>query len=287
MLEKQKGGGDLHLVFGLVLPVPALALAGDEVGRGEGPLAGQLRHIVHDAVGIAEVPGLEAIAPLQPQPEGDAGVHHGLAVEHVVKVFLGDADVREDLQVRPPVDGGAGLFPVRRLDLQLLALLALDLALFEAQTVLVPVPPDGDVHILGGVLGGAGAQTVEAQGVFIVPALVVFVLAAGVQLAKDQLPVEALLRGVPVQRAAAAEILHLDGLVLKIGEGDEIAVTLPGLVDGVGEDLKDGVLAAVQPVGAEDDPGALAHPVRALQLGDAVVSVLLVCFCHKFNPLSL
>ena len=34
-----------------------------------------------------------------------------------------------------------------------------------------------------------------------------------------------------------------------------------------------GRVAALQPVGAEDDAGALAHPIRALQTGDTVVVV--------------
>ena len=50
-------------------------------------------------------------------------------------------------------------------------------------------------------------------------------------------------------------------LSLEPGDDDEIAVALPGLVDGVGHDLKHGMLAALQPVGAEDDAGALADPV--------------------------
>ena len=54
------------------------------------------------------------------------------------------------------------------------------------------VPVDGCVKVLAGVLGGAGAQAVEAQGVLIVVA-VPAVLAAGVQLAEHQLPVVALL----------------------------------------------------------------------------------------------
>ena len=78
------------------------------------------------------------------------------------------------------------------------------------------------------------------------PSLVV-VLAAGVQLAEHQLPVELLLLLVPVHRAAPAEVLHLDGVILIPGDGDQGAVALPGLVDGVGQDLKDRVLTALQP----------------------------------------
>ncbi len=148
--------------------------------------------------------------------------------------------------------------------------------------IFVPVPPDGDVHILGGVLRGAGAETVEAEGVFIVAAVVVFVLAAGVQLTVDKLPVEALFRRVPVHGTAAAEILYLNGLVLIICQRYEIAVALARLVDGVGEDLKGGVLAAVYPVRAENDAGALADSVRALEGDYAFVAVLCGAFCSCF-----
>ena len=41
-------------------------------------------------------------------------------------------------------------------------------------------------------------------------------------------------------------------------------MTFPGLVDGVGEDLKDRMLAAIQPVGAENDTGPLPDPVCSL-----------------------
>ena len=63
-------------------------------------------------------------------------------------------------------------------------------------------------------------------------------------------------------------------------------MALPGLVDGVGEYFKYGVLAALQPVGAKDDAGALAHPVGPFEGGDGVVAVLLFwCgFGHSCTP---
>ena len=52
-------------------------------------------------------------------------------------------------------------------------------------------------------------------------------------------------------------------------------------VDGVGKDLKDGVLAAVQSVRAKDDARALAHTVRSLERRDALIAVIrFFCFCH-------
>ena len=53
-----------------------------------------------------------------------------------------------------------------------------------------------------------------------------------------------------------------------------IAVTFSCFIDGVGENLKHRMLAALQIVRAEDDSGTLAHPVLALEHGDAGISVL-------------
>ena len=61
---------------------------------------------------------------------------------------------------------------------------------------------------------------------------------------------------------------------VRIARGDDLgAVSLSCLVDRVGQDLKDRVLAALQSVRAEDNARALAHTVRALQRGDAFVAV--------------
>ena len=81
-----------------------------------------------------------------------------------------------------------------------------------------------------------------------------------------------------------AEILHTDGAVLIAGDGDQIAVTLARLVDGIGKDLKNRVLAAVQPVGAEDDGRALADAVGAFKQDDALVAVL---FCLTFGHAAI
>ena len=116
-----------------------------------------------------------------------------------------------------------------------------------------PVAPDGHIHVFRGVLRGARAEAVEAERVLVVFALVVLILAAGVHFAEDQLPVVALLLLVPVHRTAAPEILHLNGLVFVARNGYNIAKSLARLVDRVRENFKHCVLAALQPVGAEDD----------------------------------
>jgi hypothetical protein len=209
------------------------------------------------------------------QPEGDSGVYHGLALHHIPVVVRGDADVRKHVQVRQPVDAGAGL--------ALLAVgqgaglhLAHDFAPFKVQGILLALPPHGYIH----VAAGAGAQAVEAQGKLIVFAVFVVIFAAGVQLAEYQLPVVASLFFVPVHRAAPAHVLHLDGEVGKTGDGNEPPVTLPGLVDGVGQYFKYSVLTALQAVGAEDDPRALAYPIRTLEAGNAFV-VVAFFRCHR------
>ena len=151
------------------------------------------------------------------------------------------------------------------------------------EVIALAVPADDDVHEAGGVLGGAGAQAVETQGVFVVVAAVVVIFSAGVQLAEDQLPVVLADFFVPVHRAAPAEVLDLDAAIPEVGDDDLLAEALAGLVDGVGEDLKDGVLAALQPVGAKNNAGPFPDPIRALQTGDAFV-VVSVFLCHIIPP---
>ena len=148
LVGKAESGGELDLVFGHVLPVPAPALAGDEAGGGQRFFSCKLRHIVKDAVFIAVIRGLKLSVLFHLQPEGDAGVHHRLPAHDIVEIFLRNVDVRKDFPVRPPADGGAGLFPVCRFNDQLLTFFAADLALFKMELILVPVAPDGHIHIL-------------------------------------------------------------------------------------------------------------------------------------------
>ena len=118
--------------------------------------------------------------------------------------------------------------------LQRLVPLPYRLALLEVELVLEAVPPDSDIHVGGGVLRGTGAKAVQAKRILVVAVPVVVVFAAGVELAEDQLPVPLLLFLVPVDGTASPLVLHLDTVVQVAGEGDETAVALPGLVDGVG-----------------------------------------------------
>ena len=280
-----EGRGDLHLVLRPVLPVPSLPLPGDEVGLRQGRFPGDLRDVVGDAVLIPELRRLELPGRgLVLQPEEDARVHHCLLLQDVRVVLQRDVRLGEDLPVRPPADDRAGPPPGVGLGFQL----PHHLALPEGEMVFLPVPEDRHVHVLRGVLGGAGAKPVEAQGVLVALPLVLLELASRVHLAEDQLPVVSLLLGVPVHGAARAEVLHLHGAVQEPRDDDGVAASLLGLVDGVGEDLEDRVLAALQPVGAEDDARTLPDPVRSLELADALVAVFggFLRSCHRFSPTS-
>ena len=69
------------------------------------------------------------------------------------------------------------------------------------------------------------------------------------------------------------------------GDDDGVAVALPRLVDGVGEDLKHRMLAALQVIGAKNNGRALTHPILPLQHGDAGIAVLFLLFCcHNSLP---
>ena len=151
------------------------------------------------------------------------------------------------------------------------------------QLILVAVAPHGDVHVFGSVLRGARAQAVRAQREVVIAAFVVVVFAAGVQLAEHQFPVEALFGGVPIQRAAAAIVLHLDGAVGESGERDKVAISLARLVNRVRQDLEGGVRAAVQTVGAENNRRAQTNALLVLQLPNTVVAVIGRAFCHAHS----
>ncbi|CAN4028288.1 transcription antitermination factor NusB, partial [Dysosmobacter welbionis] len=109
LIGKAAGHAELHLVLRLVRPVPALLLRLPEHRRRQAPLSRKLRHIVHDAVFVEELRLFEPTRLcLVPEPEGDPGVHHRLALHHVGEVLRRDGDVREHVQVGKPAGAGAG-----------------------------------------------------------------------------------------------------------------------------------------------------------------------------------
>ena len=263
----------LDLVFRLVRAVAAAALALEELHRSQRILARKLGHIVHNAVLVEKLGGLELAARLVLQDELDVAVDHRLPLERVQIVVHRDVDIREYLKVGLPADGGAGLFRGGGLFDKALLGAGFVFALFKVQGVLEPVAHHGHVHVFRGILGCAGAEAVQAERELIVFARVVLIFAACVQLAEHQLPVVALLFLVPLDRDAAAVVRDLDRAVRVAGGDDLGAVALARLVDRVGQDLKHRVFAALQPVRTEDDARALAHAVRALERGNALVAV--------------
>ena len=195
-----------------------------------------------------------------------------------VKIRFGDADLREDLEIRLPGDDGAGAaagvffllqFPVR-------------FALAEVHTVMRAAGEDLHLHEFRAVLRGAGAESVEAERILIGAAGGVVVFPAGVKLTENQLPVVPALFFVPVHRDAAPEILHGDDVVARDGHVDDVAVARARFVDGIREDLKERMGAAVQPVRAENHARAFAHAIRALEGLDALIVILRRFFAFDF-----
>ena len=273
--------GNLDVVVGQVLAIATATVGLDKEGLGKVVGTDLLEHIVLDALGIAKVFfGELAVVALDAQAEGHVGVDHGLAAHGLAIPIVGNADRGKDLKIGAPLDGGAGAVLVAGLNLECLLFGADDLALFKVQRVLVAVAPNRDVHVLGGVLSRARAQAVGAEREVVVAALVVVILAAGVELAKDEFPVKALLGGIPVERAAAAVVLYLNGAIAKGGKGDELAVALARLVNGVGQDLEGGMRAAIESVRAKDDGGAQTYALLVLELADTVVTIVCGVFCH-------
>ena len=215
LIREAARAGELDLVFGLVLAVAAAALRLPEDGGGQGVLTRDLGDIVDDAVFVDEVLRLKVAGEdFVFEAERDARVDDGLTAQRFDIVVGGNVDIGKHVEVGQPARARAGFAAaVGRLDPELIALFAHGLAALKVQGVFVPVAPDGHVHIARGILRRARAEAVEAEGVFVVVAVQVVVLAAGIELAVHELPVEALFLGVIVHRAAAAHVLYFDAVV--------------------------------------------------------------------------
>ena len=271
----------LQLIALFVLAVLPLPLGGILDGFGQIVDADLLGDVIDDPVGVQKLlRGIAAVRLLPVEDEGQPVVDDGLPLEDFTNVLARDGDVGEHLQIGLPGRDGAGLF--RRAGF--LFQLRDRLALAKVYGILCAAGICGDVHKLRGALRRAGAQPVGAERILIHSRGGIVVFPAGVQLAVDQLPVIALFLFVPVQRHAAAEILHGDGAVEAEGDVDDLAEALARLVNAVGKDLEKRVLAALQPVRAEDDRWALAHTVGALQRADDALVVEYV-FGHRWFDL--
>ena len=246
---------------------------------GQALVAHQFPRVVGDAVFIQIFVGLRLAARLVGEYQRHTVVDHRLAAHHIPESPGGHRNVGEHLGVRLPADDGAGTAALVGLLLQA----AHVFAFFEVQVIVEAVPVDVGGHPLAGVLGGAQAQAVQAQAEIVVAAAF-GVFAAGVQLTEHQVPVPALFRLVVVHRDAAAEVLDFDHFAGEQRHVDAVAVPVAGFVDGIGNDLKNGMGAAFHAVRTENDGRAFADAVGALQLADAVVAVFLLLFCHALVP---
>ena len=101
------------------------------------------------------------------------------------------------------------------------------------EVVALAVPQHLHIHVFRGILGGAGTQAIKAQGIFVVAVAGAVVLAAGIQLAENKLPVEALFVCVPVQRTATAEVLDLYRFICIARERYDLTVSLARFIYGV------------------------------------------------------
>ena len=120
--------------------------------------------------------------------------------------------------------------------------------MLKVQRVAEAVVANIRVHVFGGILRGAQTETIQAQRVIVVAAVIVVILAARVHFAKYKFPVVALFALVVIHRDAATVVFHLNGMVGIARDGDLLAVALTRLINGVREDLEDRVLAAVETV---------------------------------------
>ena len=148
------------------------------------------------------------------------------------------------------------------------------LPLLEMHLILKPIAAHRHVHIFRRILGRASAKAVQPKRKLIVFPFVGMILAARVHFTENKLPVVAVFSGIKFNRHAAPAVLHFDGAVLEPRHRDHIAEAFSRFVDRVGQDFKYGVLAALQPVRAENHPRSLAHTVSALERGDTVVAIL-------------
>ena len=281
-VRKAAGYLHFHLILRLILPVAAFSLRLPVLHAGDRFLSGQFPDIIHNAVFVAEFLGFKFVSHLIAEHEQQPRIDDRLSLEHLSIVLYRDIDIGKNIQIRFPADAASGFF----LCCLFLMKAAYILPLLKAQRVAISIPEDLDIHIFGGILRRAKAQAVESQGIFVTLALIGFVFAARVQLAKAQFPVVPSLIFIKINRDTGAKVLYLYRSVFETGDNDLVAPSLSGFIDRIGEDFKNGMLAAFDPVGAKNNPRTLAHPIRAFQRLNTFI--IIRCFlCHRVLQTSI
>ena len=102
--------------------------------------------------------------------------------------------------------------------------------MLKAQGIFIAAGVNFGVHIFGSVLRGAKSESVKAQRILVVSAVVGIVFSAGVKLAENKLPVIAVLFFVIVNGYSSAEILHLNAAVEIACDNYFVAVALARFV---------------------------------------------------------
>ena len=196
------------------------------LNRGERVLAHNFSDVIDNAVLINKSLRIEAFAVLIAENKLYAGVYNSLTLHDINKILRLNVDIGEHIQIGLPGDFCSGILFGIRFFFQSADILAL----FKMESIAVSVAADINVHIFRAVLGRAQAQTVHAERKFIALALVVIVLASGIHLTENKLPIISFFQLVKIDRDTSAVILNLDRAVGKTGHGDFLSVALPRLV---------------------------------------------------------
>ena len=227
MVVESKGHIAFDRVVLPVLAVPSQALPGEK-GRFGDPLPVEFPDHALDPFRV--VVGCFLVFQMVKKLKGHPFVDDGLLLQGVLEIIGRDGDIGKDLVVGLPsldsprrrgLDRGLGQTPYV-------------VTLFKMKFIKVAVAGDLDIKPLGSVLGGTGPQTVETQAVLVVLAQIGLVFAPRIKLTVNQFPIEALFQGIKIQRDPPPPVDHLDGMVGETGHADNMAVSFPGFVDGVG-----------------------------------------------------
>ena len=260
----------------------------EDHGFGFHGIPGHLGHVVQDTVFVVvflffkgDTAFFGRILSLPPEEEVDILIDHGLPAEHIGEILSRDINLGKHVQVGFPVDDGTGA--VVSSGHFFLHVFGGGIPLGEGDGTHFGAVIGGYMEEFAGVLGSACPQAVEPQGILVGGTVrVIVVLTAGVEFVIDQLPVIALFLFVPVQGNPTSEVLHLNGVIPEGSDHDGIPEAFSGFIHGIGEDFEHGMLAAFQPVGAEDNGGAFSDSVRAFQGGNGLVIILCLClFFHS------
>ena len=230
-----------------------------------GALAVQVLDEVDDAAVVLET-RLEALAALVPEVDLEA-----LGEErHLAEALLEDravvVDRLEDLEIRHEGDAGPAAVGRRALLERPTGLAAL-----VGLAMLVAVPPDREVEVLGERVDHGHAHTVQTTRDLVAAA--VAELAARVEHCEHDLGRGAALLLHHLDRDAAAVVADRDADVRVDHHLELVGLAGERLVDRVVDNLVDQVMQAAQARRPDVHPGPLANGLEALEHGDVLGAI--------------